>query len=193
MTTQSSAPSWSALPFTTSKSSPGCPRFTVSATTSASYSSWIHLSITLVSRPPEYSSSTRETSSRRARYEATRVASGSAMRWTSVAGSRGWSVIGTPGYPRDSAAARELDHGDEELVDLAHHLDEAVEVDGLGHVRVGVQLVGAQHVLLELGGGEDDHGDLLQPLVRLDLGQHLAAVLARQVEVEQDQVGARRV
>ena len=32
---------------------PGCPRLTVRATTSASYSSWIHLSITLVSRPPE--------------------------------------------------------------------------------------------------------------------------------------------
>src|SRR3954454_22249438 len=45
----------------------------VSATTSASYSSWIHLSMTLVSRPPEYSSRTRLTSPGSARYEAVRV------------------------------------------------------------------------------------------------------------------------
>src|SRR4051812_20562242 len=70
ITSQSSAPSWIALPFTTSKSSPGWPRLTVRATTSASYSSWIHLSITLVSRPPLYSSSTRPTSPGSASYEA---------------------------------------------------------------------------------------------------------------------------
>ena len=61
-----------------------------------------------------------------------------------------------------SEPTRQLDDGDEELVDLAHDLDEAVEVDRLGHVGVGVQVVGAQHVLLGLGGRQHDHRDAPQ-------------------------------
>ena len=57
---------------------------------------------------------------------------------------------------------RELDDRHEEVVDLAHDLDEAVEVDGLGHVGVGVQVVGAQDVLLGLGGRQHDHRDRAQ-------------------------------
>jgi hypothetical protein len=54
-----------------------------------------------------------------------------------------------------------------------------------------VQLVGAQHVLLRLARGEHDDGDGGEVVVGLDLGQHLAPVLAREVEVEQDQVRPR--
>ena len=64
---------------------------------------------------------------------------------------------------------------------------------GLGHVGVGVQVVGAQDVLLGLRGRQDDHRDRAQIGVRLDRREHLAAVDARQVEVEQDEVGPRRV
>src|SRR5919197_2491057 len=72
----------------------------VSATTSASYSSWIHLSITLVSRPPEYSSSTRPTSPGSARYEAVRVCGVVRTCGASVA-----SVMGRRRLTRDALEA----------------------------------------------------------------------------------------
>jgi hypothetical protein len=50
-----------------------------------------------------------------------------------------WGQI-RPGTAASGVTRRELHHRDEELVDLAHDLDEAVEVDRLGDVRVGVQL-----------------------------------------------------
>ena len=77
-----------------------------------------------------------------------------ASLWT-VDARRGAGDAGQP------LALRQLHDRHEELVDLAHDLDEAVEVDRLGDVGVRVQLVGAQHVLLGLGRREHDDGDLL--------------------------------
>jgi hypothetical protein len=64
-----------------------------------------------------------------------------------------------------------------------------LEVDRLRHVRVRVELVAAEDVLVGLGGGEHDDRDAPQLLVALDLLQHLAAVPPGEVEVEQDEVG----
>src|SRR5689334_12569775 len=89
-----------------------------------------------------------------------------------------------------SSTRRQLHDADEELVDLPDHLDELLEVDGLGDVRVGVQLVPAQDGLVGRRGGEHHHRDAAEVVVVLDLGEHLPAVAARQVEVEQDQIGA---
>src|SRR5947207_1377965 len=91
------------------------------------------------------------------------------------------------------AIGRQRHDGEPEDIDRAHHHDELLEVDRLGHIAVGVQVVGAQHVFFRLRGGEHHHGNALQRLVGLDVLQHLAAVLLRQVEVEQDDVRARRV
>src|SRR5258705_3252062 len=101
-------------------------------------------------------------------------------------------------YPRGPTHAAllarwELHHTDEELVYLAHHRDELLEVDRLGHVGVGVQLVAAQDVLVRLGCGEHHHRNLAQLLVRLDFLEHLPAVAAGQVEVQQHQVGPHGV
>src|SRR5712672_1651289 len=85
------------------------------------------------------------------------------------------------------------DDGKPEIVDGLHHLDELLQVHRLGHVAVRVQRIGLEHVLLCLGGGEDHHRNAHKPLVGLDLLEHLAAVLLRQVEVEQDDVGLGRV
>src|ERR1051325_1709818 len=88
---------------------------------------------------------------------------------------------------------RERHHGQPENVDRLHHRDELLEVDRLRDVAVGVQVVALQHVLLRLGGGEHHHRNAAQMLIGLDLLQHFAAVLLRQVQVEQDDVGARRI
>src|SRR5688572_10053507 len=83
-------------------------------------------------------------------------------------------------------------HGQPERVDRLHHHDELLEVHRRGDEAVGMQVVAAQHVLLGLRCGEHHHRDAPEAVVGLDLLQHLASVLARQVEVEQDDLGARR-
>src|SRR6266508_2191850 len=92
-----------------------------------------------------------------------------------------------------SALRRQLHHAHEEVVDLADHGNEALEVHRLGDVGVGVQLVAAQDVLLGLRRGEHHDRDLAQRRVLLDLRQHLAAVDPGQVQIQQDQVGYGRV
>src|SRR6478752_1842822 len=64
-------------------------------------------------------------------------------RWGSAGSRRG----------RSTSELWEPDHLHEELVDLTHRVHELVEVDRLGHVCVGVQLVAAQDVLLGRRGG----------------------------------------
>ena len=56
-----------------------------------------------------------------------------------------------------------------------------------------MQPVAAQDVLFGLGGGQHDHGNDEQLWVPLQLGEHLKAGHAREVDVEQDQSRARRV
>src|ERR1700740_525540 len=51
---------------------------------------------------------------------------------------------------REGGAARQFHHGEEEVVDLADHVHEALEVHRLAHVGVGVQGVAAQDVLFRL-------------------------------------------
>ena len=60
---------------------------------------------------------------------------------------------------------------------------------GLLNVRVGAGKVGLKYVLVATGRGQDDDGDRPQDGVRLDVSQDLAAVDAREVEVEEDKVG----
>ena len=60
---------------------------------------------------------------------------------------------------------------------------------GLGNVRVGTGQVGLEDVFLAMRGRQDHDGDHPQERVALDLGEDLAAVESRQIEVEQDQVG----
>ena len=87
----------------------------------------------------------------------------------------------------------QLHHGDEEVVDLPDDVHEGLEVHRLADVGVGVQGVAAQDVLLGLRRGQDDHRDDLEHRIGLELGEHLQAVQARQVEVEQDQPRPGRV
>ena len=74
-----------------------------------------------------------------------------------------------------------------------HDLGELLEVHRLDDVAVGVQAVGFQDVGLALRGGQHHDRDAFQLLVVLDFRQNLAAVLSGQVEVEQDEAGARRI
>ena len=60
---------------------------------------------------------------------------------------------------------------------------------GLGDVGVGPGQVGLQDVFLAVRGRQNHDGNHPQARIALDLGEHLAAVEARQIQVEQDQVG----
>jgi DNA-binding IclR family transcriptional regulator len=93
----------------------------------------------------------------------------------------------------DLAAVGQLDQREEEVVDLPDRGDEVVEVDRLSHIRVGVQLVAAQDVLLGLRRGEHDDRDDRELRITLQLGQHLDAGKPGQVDVEQDQPRPRSI
>jgi len=56
-----------------------------------------------------------------------------------------------------------------------------------------MQVVGRYDVRLRLRGGQDDYRDPAQVRIFLDLGQHLAAVFAWEIEVEEDKVRANRL
>src|SRR3954454_13601306 len=56
---------------------------------------------------------------------------------------RGLSLVGSL-----LAVRWKRNDGQPERVDRLHHHDELLQVDRLGHVAVGVQVVGAQHILL---------------------------------------------
>ena len=70
---------------------------------------------------------------------------------------------------------------------------EFVEAHGLVEIRVGLELIACQDVVLRLGGGEDDRRDGLEVVVALDLGEDLAAIHPGQVEIEQDEIRARGI
>jgi hypothetical protein len=71
--------------------------------------------------------------------------------------------------------------------------DELLQVHRLRDVAVGVQVVAPQDILFRLRRGEDHDRDRAQLGVRLDLREHLAPVLLRQIQVEEHDVGPRHI
>ena len=56
-----------------------------------------------------------------------------------------------------------------------------------------MEIVASEHVLFGIGGGEHDDGDGAELGICLHLSQDLASVQAGKVEVEEDQIWARRL
>ena len=79
-----------------------------------------------------------------------------------------------------------------ERVDGADDAAETVEIHRLGDEAVGLLLVGAGDVAFGVRGGNHQHGNRLEVGVALDFAQHRAAVRARQVEIEHDDIRPRR-
>ena len=84
---------------------------------------------------------------------------------------------------------RQTDPGEPEISDRMHQFDELVPLSRLDEVTVGVQLVAPVAIRVGLRGRQDHDGNPFQGRVALHFGQHLATVLLRQVEVQQDQIG----
>ena len=72
-----------------------------------------------------------------------------------------------------------------------NHRDKLIEIEGLGDVTIGMEVVGPDNVLLRLGGRDDYDGCTSEHAIALDLRQHLPSVLLGQVEIKQYQVGGR--
>src|SRR5690606_3518943 len=90
---------------------------------------------------------------------------------------------------RFHSVRRQLDDREPEILDRLDHVDELVQVHRLGHIAVRVEVVRAHDVLLRFRTRQDYHWYIAQRRVRLDLLEHLPAILLGKVEVEQDQVG----
>jgi hypothetical protein len=87
---------------------------------------------------------------------------------------------------------RELDDREPEVLDVTDDRDELFQIDRFGDVAVGVQVVGPEDVFLGFGSGEYHNGNGFQFGVALDLCEDLAAVLPRQIQVQENEIGARR-
>src|SRR5204862_7180044 len=92
--------------------------------------------------------------------------------------------------PAISRAPRQLDDAEPEVLDGAHDAHELIEIDRLGDVTVGVEVVARQDVLVGVGRGQHDHGNPAKVLIVLDLGKDLLAVEPWEVEIEEDEIGA---
>src|SRR5713226_1198098 len=95
----------------------------------------------------------------------------------------------TIGSSITAGSLRQLHDGQPEVLDRLDHGNQLLDIQRLGDVAVGVEVVSAGDVCLCLGGGQDDDGNPTEIHVPLDLRQDFAAVLARHVEVEQDEIG----
>jgi hypothetical protein len=81
----------------------------------------------------------------------------------------------------------------ERIVDLANDIHKLIEVDGVCRTGIGTQLVAAQDVFFYRRRGEYDDGSIAQAVIGLDDFQNLATVVLRQVEVEPNEIGPRRI
>ena len=98
----------------------------------------------------------------------------------------------SPPSPRHRSPEQRNDR-QPETVDRLHHDDELLEIDGFRHVAVGVQLVAPQHVLVSFGRSQHDDRNVLQLAVVLDDREHFTPVDLGEIEIEQDDVGSRRI
>ena len=79
-----------------------------------------------------------------------------------------------------------------EVVDGADQRQELIEVDRLGDVAVGVEVVALDDVLLRRRAGQDHHRDAPQRGICLDLREYLVSGFPGEIQVEQNQIGPRR-
>ena len=88
---------------------------------------------------------------------------------------------------------RESDDGEPEVLDRFDDLDELAELHRLDDVTVGVELIAPEDIGLTLRRRHDDDRRVHETLIRLDLTQYFPSILAGQVQVQEDHVGAGRV
>src|SRR5712692_2588038 len=88
---------------------------------------------------------------------------------------------------------RQLHNRQPEVLDGLDDRDELLDIQRLRDVGVGLEVVGPGDIGLRPGGAQDHDRNPAEILVSLDLCQDFAAVLARQVEVEQDEIGSAGV
>ena len=95
-------------------------------------------------------------------------------------------IIGSP-------LLRQLNLGQPEIDHALDERREGIPLRGLAEIVVHLQLIASCDIRFELGSGQDDRGNRFQFRIRLDEGEHLAAIHFGEIEVEQDEIGTRCV
>src|SRR5580704_3596042 len=88
---------------------------------------------------------------------------------------------------------RQLDLGQPEIVDALYEVFEGIQLHRFVEVTVRLKLIASHDVRFRIGRGQDDRGDQFQALIFLDVSQDLATVHFRQVQIQQDEIGAGSV
>jgi hypothetical protein len=74
-----------------------------------------------------------------------------------------------------------------------HHLDELVEVNGLGHIAINMEVVRAENVLFRLRRGDNHDWDAPEGGIGLDFRKNLPAIHLREVEIKKNDIRAKGV
>lgn len=88
----------------------------------------------------------------------------------------------SPVPPRDDG------HLGPELNELFDEGDHFMEMEGFDHIAIGVETIGADDVILRIGGGDHDDRDVAETFILFDLQEELPAVDPGHVEIEQDEI-----
>jgi hypothetical protein len=79
------------------------------------------------------------------------------------------------------------------MLDGGDEFDAIVKLNRLGKVVVGASAITTADIFVAVRGGEDDDGNFAEGFVGFDLFKDFKSVVAREVQVEEDDVGAWRV
>src|SRR5277367_3525327 len=90
-------------------------------------------------------------------------------------------------------AFRQLDPRKPEIVEALYHLLPLVEVIRFSEIRVGHQLIAALDISFILGACQNNYRDRLQVWVCFDARQNFTPMQFWQIQVQQDDIGARRI
>src|ERR1700685_3149723 len=88
---------------------------------------------------------------------------------------------------------RQFRFGQPECVDASHKAVEGVPVRRLSKVAVRLQLIADHDIRLVIRCRQDDRRNYLQVLIFFDQSQNLPAIHFGQVEIEQNEIGPRRI
>ncbi len=87
--------------------------------------------------------------------------------------------------------ARQGDDMQPEFLNRINDIDELAEIGRLNQIGIDAQVVATLDITVRAGGSKGNHRNMLEQIVILDLGQNLAPILARQIEIQKNDVGNR--
>jgi hypothetical protein len=86
-----------------------------------------------------------------------------------------------------------MDYAQPKFLYCRYYTQKLIKIDRFGYIAVGMQLICAEDIRIILRSCQDHDGDAREIGIRLNLRQHLAAILIGQVQIQQNNVRLRGI